>query len=150
MMNDACFNIYISLYWLFIILYWYSDITWYLNFQLYFQAFHKARLEEFNASFLERKLKGKAHVQGNHLPDEGAIEKHLVNSKDPHKTPIVTQRDLDDRIMVITFYQLPLPVVNLISCFFFSNLLFKTWILYEQLRKAVSIGSWMVLLEILK
>ncbi|XP_045030961.1 uncharacterized protein LOC116924587 [Daphnia magna] len=47
-------------------------------------------------------MKSKAHVQGNDLADQGkqgAIEKHLVNSKDPHKTPIVTQSDLDDRIM---------------------------------------------------
>ena len=66
-------------------------------------------LVEFIASFQERSMKGKAHVQGNHLPDQGAIEKHLVNSKDPQKTPIVTQSDLDDRIMVITFYQLAAP-----------------------------------------
>ena len=44
-----------------------------------------------------------------YLPDQGAIEKHSVNSKHPHISPIVTQSDLDDRIMVITFYQLAAP-----------------------------------------
>ena len=74
-------------------------------------------------------MKGKAHVQGNDLPDQGkqgAIEKHLVNSKDPQKTPIVTQSDLDDRIMVIMVYKLAAPSCKVNKFFFLSNLLFKT------------------------
>jgi hypothetical protein len=46
-------------------------------------------------------------MQGNDLPNKGkkgTIEKHLVNLKNPHKTPIVTPIDLDDRIMVIMAY----------------------------------------------
>jgi hypothetical protein len=63
------------------------------------------------------------------LPDQGkqgAIDKHLVNLKGPHKTPIVTQSDLDDRIMVIIVYKLATPSCKVNKFFFLSILLFKT------------------------
>lgn len=59
-------------------------------------------LSEFNSSFEERRLMGKTHLEDKSFFPQKTINKHLVNREDPpNQKPIVTQADLDNRIMVV-------------------------------------------------
>ena len=68
------------------------------------QTFHKPRLVEFNNSFGNQRLQDKTHNEVKN--DQAPIDKHLVSTKDPPTSKqILTQAELDDRIMVIIMVQ---------------------------------------------
>ena len=68
------------------------------------QTFHKPRLVEFNSSFGDQRLQDKTHNEVKN--DQAPVDKHLVSTKDPPTSKqILTQDELDDRIMVIIMVQ---------------------------------------------
>lgn len=73
---------------------------------LFSKSFHKLRLPDLNSKIEEHKtqslLKKRRDSGKDVFGAQTVIDKHLVNTKEPPTSkPIVTQADLDDKIMVI-------------------------------------------------
>ena len=73
-----------------------SSITVLINRELYFQAFHEAKLSEFNAQFAASTNQAKKKVNTN------TIDQHFSKTLSS-SSPIKTQDQLDNEIMVRLF-----------------------------------------------